>query len=298
MRSDDENRVRAVSPAGDPLDALTPIERVRIADRSEAAAYRSLIACARAAAQEGFAGTDLGGALALRSDAVRTSVLFNRVIGLGADQEVSEALLDQVAALYAGSQTPEAGAVRTPWAIEVSVPVENEVFRNWLKARRMRRGLATAMLMRRCDELPEVNTGLRVERVGAEFSAACCEIWAEVFRVAAPVQALLEKAAGQTGFRQWVAFDGDQPVACSLSHLADGVVWLGWSATLPSHRGRGAQNALLAARLRDAGAAGCDWATSETAMGTPEQPDPSLRNVLRLGFSVAYERYMHVGMAR
>lgn len=280
----------------DALDALTPLERVRIADRSEAQAYRSLAACAGAAGADGFRALELGGALLLHSRAVRNSVLFNRTIGLGCGDEVSVPLLERIAAVYA--QADADGGARVPWAIEVSVPVETEAFRSWLKARRMRRGLATAMLMRPCDRLPEVKTDLRVERVGSEFSPACRQIWAEVFRVAEPVQALLEHAASAPAFRQWVAFDGEKPVACSLSHVVDRVAWLGWSATLPSHRGRGAQNALLAARLLDAREAGCEWATSETAMGTAEQPDPSYRNLLRSGFSLAYERYMHIGLGR
>lgn len=296
MRRAQDSGAGVFAPGGDALDALTPLERVRVADRSEAQAYRSLVACAGAATVEGFHALELGGALLLHSHAVRDSVLFNRTIGLGCGDEVSVPLLDRIAAVYAEAHAE--GGARVPWAIEVSVPVETDAFRNWLKARRMRRGLATAMLMRPCDRLPEVKTGLRVERVGTELSPACRQIWAEVFRVAEPVQALLEHAASAPAFRQWIAFDGAQPVACSLSHVAGRVAWLGWSATLPSHRGRGAQNALLAARLLDAHEAGCEWATSETAMGTAERPDPSYRNLLRSGFSLAYVRYMHIGLAR
>lgn len=279
-----------VQPVADPLAGLSPIERMRIADLNEAAAYRALIACAAVAEESGFEADTLGGVLVLRSAAVRSSVLFNRAIGVGASEPASRPLLDQIAQRYAGTGTP--------WAMEVSEPVDSEMLRGWLKERRMRRGLPTAMLMRSCAELPAVNCDLRVVRVGAEFSRECTEIWAQVFRLAPPMQAVLAQVSSQPGFRLWVAFDGERPVACSLSHLADGLAWLGWSATLETHRGRGAQNALLAARLRDAELAGCAWASSETAMGTPEQPDASFRNLLRFGFSLAYQRYMYVGMAR
>lgn len=286
----DPGSLRFFESSTDALEALSPIERMRIADLSEAAAYRTLIDCDRAAHEPGFEAAEVGRALVLRSEAVRSSVLFNRVIGAGAGEEITTALLDQIAQHYAG--------MRTPWAIEVSAPVDSETFRGWLKERRMRRGLPTALLMRSCTDVPDVATDLRVEQTGAEFSSECTAIWTEVFRLAAPVQALLAHASSQPGFRQWVAFDGDRPVACSLSHLAGETAWLGWSATLETHRGRGAQNALLAARIRDAGHAGCSWVTSETAMGTPEQPDPSYRNVLRFGFRLAYQRYMYVGMPR
>jgi GNAT superfamily N-acetyltransferase len=55
-------------------------------------------------------------------------------------------------------------------------------------------------------------------------------------------------------------------------------------------RGRGAQSALIAARLEAARRAGCHWACVETSADTPEKPNPSTHNLRRLGFTDAYER--------
>jgi GNAT superfamily N-acetyltransferase len=57
------------------------------------------------------------------------------------------------------------------------------------------------------------------------------------------------------------------------------------TSTLPGARGRGAQTALVHARLAAAEAAGCDLAFARTSPGSPSQ-----RNLERLGFRPVYSR--------
>jgi GNAT superfamily N-acetyltransferase len=68
------------------------------------------------------------------------------------------------------------------------------------------------------------------------------------------------------------------------------VAWLGWGGTLPSYRGRGAQSAMLAARIEAARHLGCRRLVVETGPDSAEKPNPSYRNVERAGFRVAYLR--------
>jgi GNAT superfamily N-acetyltransferase len=56
-------------------------------------------------------------------------------------------------------------------------------------------------------------------------------------------------------------------------------------STLPSARGRGAQTAVLHARLQAAHEAGCDFAVTKTTPGNASQ-----RNVQRAGFHLAYTK--------
>lgn len=67
--------------------------------------------------------------------------------------------------------------------------------------------------------------------------------------------------------------------------LTDGVAQLTGAATVPSYRRRGVQAALLATRLADAAAAGCDVAVVTTAPGSTSQ-----KNVQRNGFHLLYGR--------
>jgi predicted acetyltransferase len=63
------------------------------------------------------------------------------------------------------------------------------------------------------------------------------------------------------------------------------VAQLAGAATAPAHRRRGIQSALLATRLADATAAGCDVAVITTQPGSKSQ-----RNAQRAGFDLLYTR--------
>ncbi len=71
--------------------------------------------------------------------------------------------------------------------------------------------------------------------------------------------------------------------------LTDGVAQLTGAATVPRYRRRGVQGALLATRLVDAAAAGCDIAVVTTAPGSTSQ-----KNVQRSGFQLLYTRAVMV----
>ncbi len=71
--------------------------------------------------------------------------------------------------------------------------------------------------------------------------------------------------------------------AVSTSH--DGIALLCGASTLPAHRRRGVQAALLHARLAHARAAGCELAVVTTQPGSKSQ-----QNVQRLGFELIYSR--------
>lgn len=72
----------------------------------------------------------------------------------------------------------------------------------------------------------------------------------------------------------------------------DGIALLCGAATLPAHRRRGVQSALLADRLRIASDAGCDVAVVTTAPGSKSQ-----ENVQRQGFELLYTRAVLVRSA-
>ena len=65
----------------------------------------------------------------------------------------------------------------------------------------------------------------------------------------------------------------------------EGVAQFAGAATAPAHRRRGVQSALLAARLADAAAAGCDVAVIVTQPGSRSQ-----QNAQRRGFDLLYAR--------
>jgi len=95
---------------------------------------------------------------------------------------------------------------------------------------------------------------------------------------------------GAPGWSVFVAFDGDEPAGCGALYVDGSVGWLGIGATRPQFRRRGAQNAILAARIGRAAELGASTVTTETGVLDGERPNQSYRNILRAGFREAYAR--------
>jgi GNAT superfamily N-acetyltransferase len=81
--------------------------------------------------------------------------------------------------------------------------------------------------------------------------------------------------------RRFVAVEDGTPIAAAAMTVHDDVAVLGGAATLPAHRGRGAQTRLLAHRLRLAADAGCTLAVATARAGSV-----SSANLSRAGFTV------------
>jgi GNAT superfamily N-acetyltransferase len=97
-------------------------------------------------------------------------------------------------------------------------------------------------------------------------------------------------AIGKPGWHFYMAYDGGVPIATGASYIDGRYCWIDFAATMAEHRGKGAQTALAARRIQDAGEQGCKWLVVETAEQSAEKEAPSYRNMIRLGFKVAYVR--------
>lgn len=87
------------------------------------------------------------------------------------------------------------------------------------------------------------------------------------------------------GFTLFLARRGAVPAGGGSMRVAEGVAHMCGASTLPEHRRRGIQTALLRDRLRAAGSAGCDLAVVTTQPGSKSQ-----ENMHRHGFVLLYER--------
>jgi hypothetical protein len=90
---------------------------------------------------------------------------------------------------------------------------------------------------------------------------------------------------GREGAESFLAELDGEAIAAGALFLSDGVALLAGAATVPEGRGKGAQLALLDARLRFSREHGCDLAVINTAPGSASQ-----RNAERNGFRIAYTR--------
>ncbi len=91
------------------------------------------------------------------------------------------------------------------------------------------------------------------------------------------------------GFTTYLARRGQTVAGGGAIRALDGLAQLCGAATLPDHRRRGVQSALLRARLIDAACAGCDLAVVTTQPGSKSQ-----ENVQRAGFELLYARAIMV----
>jgi len=96
-------------------------------------------------------------------------------------------------------------------------------------------------------------------------------------------------AAAVPGLTRYIAHLEGEAAGEAALHVEDGLALLAGSGTVPGFRGRGVQKALVARRLADAAAAGCDLAVVVTAPGTRSQA-----NVMRRGFELLYTRAIMV----
>jgi hypothetical protein len=205
----------------------------------------------------------------------------NRVTGFGLDQPLDEATLDRTIALYP----------HRVFSIQPSPMARPRQLAGWLAARGFAVDFHWLIWAREAEAPPaESATDLELRRLGpehaAEFAALVCTTYANPVRLA-PLHAA---GVGRPRWHHWGAFEDGRLVAAGILYVRGEVGRLFTAGTLPTHRGRGAQGALLVRRMREARALGCRWVTAETADDLPDKPNPSVHNLVRLGWRLLHRR--------
>lgn len=264
---------------------MNPVNRdqAQVLERIEMAAWRDVHAAALPADRDALhiRSRDLAGAFVMSCDR-EESLLANRVIGLGVNEPVGPDTLDALVAHYRD---------RVPgFALNLSPFAEPDA----LAAPLAERGFATFFhhlkWWRDASPVREQATSLRVVRAGVAQADAWGELCTRIFDWS-PAQAPWQASVvGRPGWWHGLALHGDMPVAVGAVYVQGEAAWLGFGGTLPEYRRRGAQSALLAARVAHARAAGARIMALETAPDWPDIPGESLRNAARAGFHPAYER--------
>lgn len=256
-------------------------ELTRQMEQVERTVWREIhrLATPAEAASHGLFVTDAEGFTALGAAAFDI-LYFNRVIGLGTDRPAGAAELDLLIDRYRS-----AGIAR--FFIHLSPVARPATLPDWLKERGFVHHNNYAKLYRDARDVPQTDSGFRIEPVEAADAMLFGRLSAPVFDWPPVVERMLVRTVGAPGWHHYIARDGDEPVACGAFRVVGPFAYLGPAATLPAWRGRGLQSALITRRLRDAAAAGCRWVVTETAEDTAERPAPSMRNMLRAGFRLA-----------
>jgi ribosomal protein S18 acetylase RimI-like enzyme len=96
---------------------------------------------------------------------------------------------------------------------------------------------------------------------------------------------ILRDFAAADGVRMFAAQRAGEMAGAGSMRIAGGIAQLCGAATLPAHRRRGVQTALLGHRLAHAAGAGCEFAVVTTQPGSKSQ-----QNMQRAGFALLYAR--------
>ncbi len=212
------------------------------------------------------------------------ALAMQRPLGLGVEEPADAAALDWILDRHRATGSDTVFLPLAPRARPAAI-------RSWLRARGFGPYNRWIKFYRSTDDPPPLpRIGLGLLRAGPEAGDAVGRVIATAFDMDDGVRPWFAALAGRTGWATYLALDSDVPVAAATLRVGGGTAWAGFGATLPEHRGRGAQQLLLAARVRDAAEEGCRRIVLETGEEADGRPIGSGRNALRTGFRAAYRR--------
>jgi hypothetical protein len=261
-----------------------------LAERIERAEAQLVAAAARAAhRRHGGRGFVLPFAGGVASFAEPGSP-FNKVAGVGFGGVPDAAALDEVERAFAACDAP----------VQVELPhLADPAIAALLTGRGYRLESFENVLGRALGDAPERVTppGVEIRRSGDEEFDAWLEVvadavarpdtqgvpWHEEFPRTVYLNAERDSAAA--GVERYAALHDGVLAGGAGLRIADGIAQFAGAGTAPAHRRRGIQAALLAARLVDAVAAGCEVAVIVTQPGSTSQ-----ENAQRRGFDLLYTR--------
>jgi GNAT superfamily N-acetyltransferase len=258
-----------------------------LSERTEAAAMRRIVDDQTPEVHE-----QLGMSTHAAGDGVHTVVVRDPMWGywnkaLGFCEPVTEDVVAEVVGRGRDLGVPALGLLVQPRVLPDGWPEIAE-----------RHGLVEGTMFVKCfgpAEPREVETDLTITRLTPEHAADFVRIMATGFGFEPSPGADAMFAGHQFFDGDWAtygAWDGDSLVAVArmLVVAETGAVALFGAATLPAGRNRGAQGALLDARIREARDRGVRYASAETWLENDENPNPSQHNMRRAGLTEVHTR--------
>lgn len=252
----------------------------RLVENVEAAAYADLLRAAPAEWRCEAEDTPAG--WLLRAPAL-DALLFNRIVAAGvnapATREAVDAIVDRL----------RSAGVKN-YGLQLSPAAEPREIDEWLSASGLVPRDRWTKVFRGAEPAPRMVTEYSITQATPGDRDGFAAVAAAGFGMPPPWCAWLGGTIGRPGWRHYLAWQARQPVACAAIYVHGDAGWLGVATTISSARGRGAQGALMARRIEDGLSLGCKWFVTETGEDTPAKPNPSFRNMIRAGFTVAYHR--------
>jgi GNAT superfamily N-acetyltransferase len=259
---------------------MIPIERLEQAEH-DAWEDQYRVCPADVAAGLGLTAERIGRALYLQARAIPLTQ-FNRLCGLGFE-EADEAI-------RAGLQRFRAAGIAQAWFQVAPGPHQASIERRLREAGLTLHQRRWVKFWRPAEPAPCVTTEIKIVEVDHSSASVFADAVRAGFGMPPALTPWLEALPGRDGWHSFLALAGDEPAGGGAMRIADGIAWLGIGAVRPEHRRKGAQSALLAARIAAGLALGVEGFTTETGRPLPGEAGPSFANIQRAGFQIAYDR--------
>ncbi|MGB0748972.1 MAG: GNAT family N-acetyltransferase [Magnetospiraceae bacterium] len=260
-----------------------------MAETVERVELESLHAACPPATREamGLQSQEVGGAFVSIARHAPT-IILNRCLGLGVTSPIRRESIEAIADIYR-----QAGVER--YFLQVERDKVTPEVAAWLDAAGLQRHRAWMKFSRdMADPTPTPRSDLTVRQIGPEHGAVFGRIVADAFDLGAVAVPQLAALTGTPGWHLFMSFDGDRPAGTGALYVKDGVGWFDCGATAPDFRRRGAQQAVLAARVDAARALGCHTIATCTGEAVEGDPQHSYHNIQWAGFKEAYLRDNYV----
>ena len=138
---------------------------------------------------------------------------------------------------------------------------------------------------------------VHIRLVNAESADAFGQVVQAGFSLPVATSKWFAALFGRPGWRLYLAYEGETPIASGATFVQHRVAWFGIDATVTDYRRRGAQTALINRRIEDGRVARLVGFTAETGQPSAgqEAAHSSYSNYTRAGFTPAYVRpnYKH-----
>lgn len=213
---------------------------------------------------------------------------FNRVLGLGVHTRPTPQMLQAIIDWYGSLEVPR-----------FMIPVAPEFLDGRTESLLLKAGFTPHnQWMKWSGTIPGPvqvpHIPFTVQEEGPELKDAFASLVCESFDWPKAAGIAMADTMGQSGYRHYMVWDKNRLAGGGALFSTPGMAVLMLACTHPDYRGSGIQQALIARRMNDAWHMGHRTIMSETGMDTPKHPNPSYRNMARMGMEEAYARTNYV----
>lgn len=213
-------------------------------------------------------------------------ILFNRAIGFGVFNEAKKETLDKILQLYQANEIKNFAIQLTPFAKPKDIST-------WLEEYALIQSFDWVKVFRSTHDIIEVPTEFKIEQIDKKQAEVFAKTVVKAFNMPESLIPWLKSNVDMPNWCHYLAYDKKEAVSASALFIKDDIAWLGLGSTLPSHRKKGYQRAMMNHRIKEAKKYDCKIVCTETG-NLPNEDNPSLRNMFRTGFQQAYLRANYI----